>query len=255
MRPIITSVLLILSSFIFSQKVLNDFSFTLHEETVNKVLGAIGEVSGTNDYEVMFITGKYHWKIVNPKIQIRPDSSQFLCDALVTVGPFNYKTTVNGDVKISYDKVKDKIAIKITRAIFELYTVILDKKMHIKDIHLEEHFKDPFLFDGPRSYGTSMDVSLPDSATKKIYIEPSDCEVAVRWQEIYAVCEVKVSDKPLKPSPVVAPKPTPKPTSTVQPIKTATSSTTGGTSVKSGTAASTKSVNAVGSGTSTPQKK
>lgn len=252
MRSIFTCILLIVSSFIFSQKVLNDFSFTLHEETVNKVLGAIGEVSGTSDYEVMFITGKYHWKIVNPKIQIRPDSSQFICDALVNVGPFNYKTTVNGDVKISYDKVKDKIAIKITRAIFELYTVILDKKMHIKDIHLEDHFKDPFLFDGPRSYGTSMDVSLPDSATKKIYIEPSDCEVTAKWQEICAICEVKVSDKPFKPAPVVAPKAPSKPTGTVQPVKT---TTTGGTAAKTGSASTTKSVNTVGSGTSTPQKK
>lgn len=177
---------------------LNDFSFTLHEDLVNKTLLAIGTVSSTNDYEVMLIKGKYHWKMANPKIQIRPDSSQFICDAFVDVGPFNYSTTVNGDVKIAYDKQNDKISIKITRAIFELYTVILDKKFHIKDIHLEEKFKDPFLFDGPKSYGTSVDVSLPDSAKKTIYIQPSDCKVEVRWQEVYAVCECLVSDKPFK---------------------------------------------------------
>ncbi len=180
------------------QKELNDFSFTLHEETVNKVLAALGEISGTNDYEVMFIKGKYHWKIVNPIIQIRPDSTQFYCDAHVNVGPFNYKTNVKGDVKISYHETTDKISIKITRAIFELYTVIFDKKFHIKDIHLEEHFKDPFLFDGPKSYETTMDISLPDSVTKKLYIIPSDCDFKVKYKEVCAICEVTVSDKPFK---------------------------------------------------------
>jgi hypothetical protein len=184
---------------------LNDFSFTLHEDMVNKTLLAIGTVSSTNDYEVMLVSGKYHWRMANPKIQIRPDSSQFTCDAFVDVGPFNYSTTVNGDVKIVYDKPNDKISIKITRAIFELYTVILDKKFHIKDIHLEEKFKDPFLFDGPRSYGTSVDVTLPDSAKKTIYIQPNDCQVDIRWQEVHAVCECVVSDKPFKPKPPVNP--------------------------------------------------
>lgn len=228
-----------------TKKNLNDFSFTLHEETVNKVLSAIGEVSGTNDYEVMFIKGKYKWTIVNPQIQIRPDSSQFICDALVNVGPFNYKTNVKGDVKITYDKPNDKISIKITRAIFELYTVILDKKIHIKDIHLEEHFKDPFLFDGPRSYGTSMDVSLPDSVTKKIYIQPSDCELNIKWQEVCAICEVVVSDKPVKPLAVPTPKVTTAPTKTSTPAKPVNTGSTSPT--KTVTPANTKSV--------TPQKK
>jgi hypothetical protein len=182
-----------------TKTVLNDFSFTLHEDLVNKVLLAIGTVSSTNEYEVMFIKGKYHWKMANPKILIRPDSSFFTCDAFVDVGPINYSTTVNGDVKILYDKPKDKISIKITRAIFELYTVILDKKVHIKDIHLEEKFKDPFLFDGPKSYGTSVDVTLPDSAKKTIYIQPSECELNIKWREVCAICEVTVSDKPPKP--------------------------------------------------------
>jgi hypothetical protein len=187
-----------------TRNVLNDFSFTLHEDLVNKVLLAIGTVSGTSDYEAMFISGKYHWTIANPKIQIRPDSSHFICDAFVIVGPINYSTTVDGDVKITYDKPNDKISIKITRAIFELYTVVLDKRIHIKNIHLEEHFKDPFLFDGPKSYGTSVDVSLPDSAKKTIYIQPNDCEMIIKWKEVCTICDVAASDKPFKQPPVKA---------------------------------------------------
>lgn len=198
MRLIIVFLLCHLQFISQSKKVLNDFSFTLHEELVNKVLLGIGEISGTNEYEVMFIKGKYHWKVVNPQIQIRPDSSHFICDALVNVGPLNYKTKVVGDVKITYDKPLDKISIKITRAIFELYTMVLDKKIHIKDIHLEEHFKDPFLFDGPKAYATTMDISLPDTVKKTLYIQPSDCDVIIKWKEVCAVCEADVSDKPFK---------------------------------------------------------
>ena len=40
-------------------KTINDFVVTLHEETLNKVLAALGDISGANDYEVMLIKGKY----------------------------------------------------------------------------------------------------------------------------------------------------------------------------------------------------
>src|SRR5258708_37303 len=85
------------------QPELNDFTCSLHEETVNKVLVAIGDIHGSSDYEVMLIKGTYHYTITNSKINIRPDSSSFTCDAKVEVGPFDYKTRVVGDVKITYD--------------------------------------------------------------------------------------------------------------------------------------------------------
>src|ERR1700741_4160071 len=91
----------------------NDFTATLHEETLNKVFAAIGEIKGSNDYEVMLIKGKYYWTVINPKISIRPDSSQFICDAKVDVGPFTYTTKVPGDVKITYDQKKNEIQVKI----------------------------------------------------------------------------------------------------------------------------------------------
>lgn len=75
---------LFLSFSSFSQKY-NDVAMSLHEEAINKVFTAIGEIKGSNDYEVMFIKGKYHWKIINPKINLKPDSSDFTCDAQVEV--------------------------------------------------------------------------------------------------------------------------------------------------------------------------
>jgi len=93
--------------------IINDFSVVLHEEAVNKIIAAIGDIKGTNDYEVLLISGKYHWTVQNPKINIRPDSSDFTCDALVNVGPFDYKTQVIGNVKITYDDQKNLIFINV----------------------------------------------------------------------------------------------------------------------------------------------
>jgi hypothetical protein len=189
------------ASTIFSQSltpVYNDFGVSLHEETINKVFAAIGDIKGSNDYEVMLIKGKYHWTIKNPRINLKPDSSDFNCDAFVEVGPFNYKTQVVGNVKISYDNAKNQISLKISRAIFELYTMVFGKKVHIKDIHLEEHFKDPFLFEGPKTLATDMVFTMPDSTVKKIYMQPTDCSMKVKLKEICTNCEIAVSDKPFK---------------------------------------------------------
>ena len=179
---------------------INDFSVVLHEEAINKVIAAVGDIKGTNDYEVLLISGKYHWTIQNPKINIRPDSSDFTCDALVNVGPFDYKTQVIGNVKISYDNDKNLIFIKISRAIFELYTMVFNKKIHIKDIHLEDYFKEPFAFEGPKTMATDMSFMMPDSTLKKIYVQPTSCNMELRWKEICTSCEIIAADKPFKPA-------------------------------------------------------
>lgn len=194
-------IMFFMNFLMFSQKY-NDFMVSLHEESINKVFVAIGDIKGENDYEVMLIKGKYHWKIINPKINLKPDSSDFTCDAKVEVGPFNYTSEVVGNVKVFYDSKKNEIQIKITRAIFELYTVIFDKKIHIKDIHLEEKFTEPFVFEGPRTLATDMEFMMPDSTMKKIYVQPSDCEMKVKLKEICTYCEIVASDKPFKPAPV-----------------------------------------------------
>lgn len=198
----------------------NDFTAILHEETLNKVFLAIGEIKGSNDYEVMLIKGKYHWTVINPQIFIRPDSSQFICDAKVEVGPFSYTTKVPGDVKITYDQKKNEIQVKIVRAIFELYTYIFGKKVHIKDIDIAEYLTDPFIFEGPKTMATDFEFMMPDSTMKHIYIQPSTCEMEVRWKEIVTRCEVMVSDKPFKTPTPVTPKPATTATTTSAPKPT-----------------------------------
>ena len=196
-NKVIFLFLILFSPFLRAQT-FTDFSFVLNENSINKVFTALGEIKGKNNYEVLYVKGEYEWTIVNPKIHLMPDSSNFTCDAKVTVGPFDYKTQVVGDVKITYDSKKNEIAIKISRAIFELYTVILGKRIHIKDIHLEEHFKDPFVFEGPRSFATDMSFTMPDSTVKKIYVQPTDCIMRVIKTAIVTACEIAASDKPFK---------------------------------------------------------
>ena len=189
--------LLFISLHSFAQlKQQTDFTVIIQETTINKILQAIDSVNGSNDYEVLFVKGKYHWTARNFKIKIRPDSSQFICDVKASVGPFVHRTTVSGDVKISYNKSNNHIQIKIVRAIFELFTVVLGKKIHIKDIDLAEYFKEPFNFEGPRSLSTNLDFTLPDGKIKKIYLQPTSCDIDLKWKEIIANFEMEACDVP-----------------------------------------------------------
>lgn len=174
----------------------NDFKFILHEETINKVLAAVGPISGKSNYEVLLIKGHYVWTVKNPKIHVYKDSSIFVCDANVKAGGIDYNTPVFGYAKISYEQISNKISIQITKANFELYTKIFGKKIHIKNIDLAKYFKDPFLFDGPGNMTTDFEFSVTDSTKKKIYIRPTTCELVTRKGEIITSCEVEASDKP-----------------------------------------------------------
>lgn len=186
-------------SFVLVGQNANDFAFVLSERAVNKVFTAIGEINGKSEYEVLgIIKGHYNWKVINPKINFKPDSSDFTCDAKVEVGPFGYKSQVLGRVKINYDNKSDLISIKITNAVFELYTMVLGKKIHIKDIHLEDYFKDPFLFEGPRSFATDMSFTMPDSTLKQIYVQPTQCVMKVSKQLIKISCDIEAQNKPFK---------------------------------------------------------
>jgi hypothetical protein len=178
----------------------NDIRFTLHEETVNKVLAAVGPITGKSDYEALLMKGTYTWKMTNPQIHFYKDSSIFTCEANVKTGFIDYNTPVNGYVKIGYDQKTNKISIQITKAIFELYTKIFGKKIHLKNIDLAKYFKDPFLFDGPATMQTEFEFSVNDTTKKKIYVRPTVCDLVARKGELITSCEVEARDTPfIKP--------------------------------------------------------
>ena len=197
MKKTLGILLLLLSCSLFAQKKpINDFTISIHEESINKIIDAIGPVTGSNQYDAFLTNINYTWTLENSHIQIRPDSSQFICDVQVQAGIIHYKTQVHGDVKISYDTQLNQIQIKVVRAIFELYTKVFGKKVHIKNIDLAENFSQPFIFEGPRSLNTNFDFTLPDGTLKKVYVQANTCTIELRWKEILVLFEIDACDVP-----------------------------------------------------------
>lgn len=169
---------------------------SLHEETLNKLLAAVGEIKGTNDYEVSFVKGKYHWYLQNSQIQLLKDSAKFFTDAKVSVGPFKYTDKVEGRVSVTYSEKTNQIAVKVVDAVFEVYTTILGAKISIKKVQIADYLKTPFLFEGPMTMQSSMEFMMPDSTKKTIYAKPSKCDLKILPHQIVVSSEVDFTDKP-----------------------------------------------------------
>ena len=90
MKSFLILVYIIISpNFFFAQKTYNDFSVILHEETINKVFAAVGEISGKNEFEALLIKGHYKWTVVNPKINLLPLISPTAANTLLMVSSCN----------------------------------------------------------------------------------------------------------------------------------------------------------------------
>jgi len=173
----------------------NDVRVVLHQETLNKVFKALGNISATEEYSVAFVHGHYTWTLINPRIRLKPGKADFVADVNVKAGSFDYTSMLAGDVKIWYDLKKNLINIKITKAIFEVYTRVLGKKVHITEIDLASQFPDPFTFEGPTTMETDMDFSMPDNSVVKLYMRTTDCDVIVEDRQLCVPCEVEFYKK------------------------------------------------------------
>lgn len=173
----------------------NDLKVLLHEESINKMFKAIGDINGKSEYEIMFFKGSYDWTMMNPRIILKPGKGEFVTDVRVQAGLISYSTQVAGNVDIWYDVKTNLINVKITKAIFEIYTKVIGQKIHIKNIDLAEYFTDPFTFEGPMTLNTDMLFELPDGRTKKIFIKPSKCELRVLEKIVEVACELEFSEK------------------------------------------------------------
>lgn len=187
----------------------NDMRVVIHEEMLNKMLAALGTISGKEPYSALLMKDTCYWTLINPKIRLHPGKADFETNVNVKAGPFNYTTPVKGNVAVTYDRVKNVINVKIETAIMELYTKILGKKIHIKDIDLADQFDEPFTFDGPTATESEMEFPMPDGTTKVLLMRTTDCDLKVEEKMIVVPCEMEFLPKPaVKPLP--APKPAPK---------------------------------------------
>ncbi len=177
------------------QAQLNDINVVIHQETLNKLVVALGEVKGDSEYDFMFMTWHYQWSVLKSAFELMPGKANFISDVKVDVGPFTYSSKVNGNVDVTYDIKTNLISIKVKEAVFELYTVIFGKKYHIKDINLADYYQTPFTFEGPMSIETEMEFMMPDNTIKKLYARATNCILTVQDKKIVVASEIDFFDK------------------------------------------------------------
>ncbi len=192
---------LVLFNFIFfkgiSQAQNNDLVVMLHQETINKLFAAIGEIRGSNHYKLAFVEGKYFWNLVNPQIELLNDSARFTTKASVKVGNMEYEDEVVGKVAINYNEKTNQISVKVLDAVFELYTMVLGKKIHLKNIQIADYLTTPFLFEGPMTMNSEMSFTMPDSTIRTIIAKPMNCKLKILNKQITVSSELDISNKPL----------------------------------------------------------
>ena len=191
--------ILIILNFVFNSSRLpaqnNDLVVMLHEETINKLFSAIGEIRGSNHYKLAFIDGKYFWNLVNPKIELLNDSARFTTKASVKVGSFEYMDEVIGKVAVKYNEKTNQISVKVLDAVFELYTIVLGKKIHLKNIQIADYLTTPFLFEGPMTMNSEMSFMMPDSTMKTISAKPVNCKLKINNHQVILSSELEIRDK------------------------------------------------------------
>lgn len=194
LRSFLSSILLFTGTVLFAQQ--HDIQVVLHEELINKMLKAVGDISDTANYKVLFYTGSYRWTVINPRIELKASGkAQYKCDVKVEAGFIHYQNEVVGDADVSYDKEKNLINIKILHGIFEIYTRILGAKMHITDIDLAQYYSEPLTFEGPMTLTTSMEFTMPDGTKKLMEAVPVDCQLLVEEHKVIVNCQVEFSCK------------------------------------------------------------
>jgi hypothetical protein len=173
----------------------NDLTIVLHENTINKLFTALGTMKGSSEYKVGFISGKYDWTLIRPRIELIKDSGRFVAEVNVKAGIIDYTTEVPGKVHVYYDEKKNLINVKITDAVFEIYTRFLGKKIHLKTIQLADYFTSPFSFEGPLSMESAMDFEMPDGTKKILYARPTQCKLKIEPKQIIVLSQIGFFDK------------------------------------------------------------
>lgn len=174
----------------------NDLKVILHEEMINKSLVAMGNITGKEPYKVLFVEDTFTWTLISPKIFLHPGKAEFVTDVNVIAGPFSYSTNCIGDVVIWYDRTKNLINVRITRAIVGIYTKIFGTKYHIKDIDLASSFEEPFIFEGPAATTSEMTIEMPDGKSKIMTMTTTSCDLIVMEDQLMVPCEVEFKEKP-----------------------------------------------------------
>jgi hypothetical protein len=174
-----------------AQNVKQDLVVTIHENVMNKMFKAMGEIKGTSLYSFMFMEGTYDWVLINPQFRIHPGKIDFVTDVKVTAGKYSYTMHVTGNAEACYDPLNNLILVEITDAKFPLNISFFGKVYHLWDVDLAQYFETPFMFEGPLSIGTEFIFPMPDNTTKTIYMHPVNCGVKIAEKQIIVSAEME----------------------------------------------------------------
>lgn len=168
-----------------------DLVVTIHENVLNKMFKAMGEIKGTSIYSFMFMEGTYDWTLINPQFRIHPGKIDFVTDVKVTVSKYNYRIHVIGNAESCYDSINNLIFVEVTDAKFPLNIMFFGKLHHLWDVDLGQYLKTPFMFEGPLTIGTEFVFPMPDNTTKTIYTHPVNCGVKIAEKQIIVSAEME----------------------------------------------------------------
>lgn len=174
-----------------------DATVILHQHLLNAFLESVGPVSGTKDFNLLGVKGTYTWTLSNARIELLPGHARFLADANIKAGPISYSAPAVGNVKVDYDSKDNRIRIRVEHAIFEIYTKVFGRKIHIASIDAAEFYHPQFEFAGPRPVETSVNVKLPDGRVKVLYIEPVSQDMRIEDKQIVVTSQLEFSDTPM----------------------------------------------------------
>jgi hypothetical protein len=178
-----------------------DLTVTIKEPVVNKIFTALGDIKGTAPYSFLFIEGTYTWQLINPRIQLHTNRADFVTDAKVTVGKFEYVMHVTGNVEVCYEPLTNLIYIEIAEAKFPLNIMFMGGLKHLRDINLASYFETPFIFEGPLTIGTELTFPMPDGTLAVVYAHALSCDLKVQEKQIMVATEVEFVNRKSPPPP------------------------------------------------------
>ncbi|MCW3072775.1 MAG: hypothetical protein JWO44_2665 [Bacteroidetes bacterium] len=188
---------------LYAQLPNQDLVVTIHENVLNKMFKAIGEIKGTAAYSFMFMEGTYDWTLINPQFRIHPGRIDFITDVRVTVGKYNYLIHVTGNAETCYEPINNLIFVEITDAKFPLNILFFGKLRHLWDVDLAQYFETPFTFEGPLTIGSEFVFPMPDNTTKTVYAHPLNCGVKIAEKQIIVSAEMEfINRNANEPAPI-----------------------------------------------------
>jgi len=174
-----------------------DVSVVIEESMVNKLLEAIGPVSGEGEADVKFSKMDYKWQVRHPSVEFEDGKAMFRADAKIKVSGVNYETPVRGHCDVTYDSEENKIYIQVKSAKFNLEFNVFGQKIKLGKVDVASFYSPKFNFDGPEPIKQDMVVDLPDGP-KRFSIVSEKPQLYLTDGAIEVSSQVRVTELPLE---------------------------------------------------------